>query len=162
NGTDLGQSITTDTMGHIYSTGSFNSNTAYFGNDTLIVQGYNDIYILKLNSNGQVVCAKSMGGNSNDIGKSITTDASGNIYSTGSFYSDTAYFGNNKLISQGNYDVFILKQDSNGQVIWAKSMGGNDIDQGYSITSDAIGNIYSTGYFYSNTAYFGNDTLLSQ
>ena len=74
---------------------------------------------------GNIIWAKSAGGTGNDFSNGITTDASGNIYMTGSFGSSSITFGSNILINAGvNYsDIFIVKYDSSGNVLWAKREG---------------------------------------
>ena len=53
-----------------------------------------------------------------------------------------------ELTSKGDYDVFVLKLDVNGDYLWAKSFGGSTYnDVGQSITIDNQGSIYITGWF---------------
>jgi len=61
----------------------------------------------------------------------------------------------------GSYDIFIAKLDSSGNWLWAKNAGGTSTDGGSSITVDASGNSYVTGYFGSDVATFGSTTLTS-
>jgi hypothetical protein len=93
-------------------------------------------------------------------GRSITTDATGNIYATGN-YAATADFNPGastvNMTSSGSTDIFITKYDGNGNYIFAKSIGGTGADAGYSIAVDAFGNIYTTGYF-SGTVDFDPGT----
>ena len=94
--------------------------------------------------------AKGIGGTSYDIGYSITTDASGNIYTTG-YFNGTVDFdpggGTFNLTSVGGMDIFISKVNSSGDFLWAKGIGGTSDDYGKSITTDESGNVYTTGYF---------------
>ena len=153
-GSDLGFSITTDALGYVYTTGYF-SDVADFdpgaGTFNLTPNGGGDIYIQKLDSNGNFIWAKSMGGSiGSEDGRSITTDVSGNVYTTG-YFENTVDFdpgaGTFNLISNGGKDIFIQKLDSNGTFIWAKSMGTTGIDHGFSITTDASGIVYTVGAF---------------
>jgi len=153
-------SITTDASGNIYTTGLLVGTVDFdpgAGTFNLTSNGSYDIFIQKLDANGTFIWAKSMGSTSGaDQSSSITTDALGNVYTTGGF-SDTVDFdpgaGTFNLTSNGSYDIFIQKLDVNGDFIWAKSMGGAGLDFGYSITTDASGNVYTTGRFY-NTVDF--------
>jgi len=102
---------------------------------------------------------KSAGGTSVDVGNSCSTDVSGNIIAIGYFSSSTITFGTTTLTSAGSWDIFIVKYDANGTVLWAKSEGGNSDDRGYSCSTDASGNIIATGYFGSSSITFGTTTL---
>jgi hypothetical protein len=160
---DYGRSITTDASGNVYTTGTFRG-TADFdpssGTTNLTSAGNQDIFIQKLDASGNLLWAKAMGGTSVDYGYSITTDASGNVYTTG-FFDGTADFdpsaGTTNLTSAGEYDIFIQKLDASGNLLWAKAMGGTSFDQGHSITTDAYGNVYTSGNFYE-TADFDPST----
>jgi len=71
--------------------------------------------------------AKAMGGTDLDWPKSLSVDASGNIYTTG-FFSATSDFdpgaGTFDLTAVGEFDIFISKLNSSGNFVWAISMGG--------------------------------------
>jgi hypothetical protein len=81
--------------------------------------------------------------------KSTTTDAAGNVYVTGYFYSPTATFGSTVLINNGSTDVFVVKYNSTGQVIWATSAGSSGADYGNGIAVDGTG-CYIIGNFSGN------------
>jgi hypothetical protein len=156
---DQGLSIVTDVSNNVYTTGMF-SGTADFdpgaGTANLTSAGDYDIFIQKLDANGDFIWVKQMGGTGWDTGNSIAVDTSGNVYTTGYFYG-TADFdpgaGTTNLTSAGSTDIFIQKLDANGDFLWAKQMGETSGDEGQSITVDAFGDIYTTGYF-SETADF--------
>ncbi|MCH8330260.1 MAG: SBBP repeat-containing protein, partial [Bacteroidetes bacterium] len=127
---DYGSCITIDPTGNVYITGRF-EDTADFdpttGTLNLTSNGASDVFIQKLNTAGNLIWARSIGGTSSDYGNSITTDASGNVYVTG-YYQGTVDFdpgsGTVNLTSNGSNDVFIQKLDANGILIWANSIGG--------------------------------------
>ena len=156
---DYGFGIAIDSSGNSYVTGYFRG-TASFGNTTLTSSGQDDIFVAKLDSNGNWLWAKKAGGTNNDEGRSIAIDSSGNSYVTGYFYSVTASFGSITLTSSGSYDIFVAKLDSSGNWLWVKQAGGNYWDMGYSIAIDSSGNSYVTGYF-EGTASFGTTELTS-
>ena len=160
---DRGHSIVLDTAGNIYITGSFfgtidtDPDVAVYN---LTSNGNNDIFILKLDSDGNFVWAKSIGGSSSDVGLSLTIDNSDKIYLTG-WFSDIVDFNPDSGVFYltGSSDVFVTKFDTNGNFIWAKGMGGSYYDQGNSITVDDFGNVYTTGTF-QLTADFDPDTSI--
>ena len=84
--------------------------------------------------------AKSAGGNDYDYGYSVATDASGNCFVCGRFYSSSITFGSYTLNNAGDYDIFLVKYAPDGNVIWAKSAGGTSEDDGISVATDASGN----------------------
>jgi hypothetical protein len=158
---DLSQSIAIDSSGNSYVTGYF-AGTASFGNITLTSNTYPykyDIFVAKLDSNGNWLWARQAGGADYDKSRSIAIDSSGNSYVTGCFRGNAA-FGNIYLTSNGNNDIFVAKLDSSGNWLWAKKVGANSDDCGYSIAVDSSGNSYVTGYF-QGTVSFGSTTLNS-
>ena len=147
-------SISINSAEELYITGAY-FDTVDFNPDApvvnLISNGLFDGFVQKLDNNGNFIWAKSFGGISADVGLSITNDNLGDVYVTGN-YREKADFdpGNDTfyLTSKGNEDIFILKLDNNGNIVWAKSMGGPSIDVGLNITADIFGGIYLTGYFF--------------
>ena len=107
--------------------------------------GHTDAYVAKYDKHGNLLWATQGGGPEPDWGWGIVADNAGNSYYTGEF-SDTAVFGNDTLISQGNRDVFVAKLNVNGNFVWAKSFGGTLGDKGQDIEMDNDGNLYITGY----------------
>ncbi|PID28092.1 MAG: hypothetical protein CSB55_06140 [Candidatus Cloacimonadota bacterium] len=155
---DYGKSIAVDDQGNLYITGSFYGN-ANFGNITLYSAGVSDIFIAKTDNNGNWLWAKRAGGTSYDYGKGIAVDDQGNLYITG-YFKGTATFGSTNLTSKGNYDMFIIKSNNEGNFIRVKGAGGTNSDQGNAIAVDNQGNLYVTGIF-RGSATFGDITLNS-
>ena len=72
------------------------------------VEEGDEIFVTKLDSNGNWLWAESAGGSSNDEGYAISTDSEGNLYVTGFFYG-SASFGYFNLTSIGRGDIFVTK-----------------------------------------------------
>ncbi|MDD3633051.1 MAG: SBBP repeat-containing protein [Candidatus Cloacimonetes bacterium] len=156
---DMGYSIAIDSSGNSYVTGNFGE-TASFGSITLTSSGDSDIFVTKLDSNGNWLWAKQAGGTSSvAYGYSIATDSSGNSYVTG-YFGETASFGSITLTSSGDSDIFVTKLDSNGNWLGAIKAGGTQRDIGYGIAIDSSGNSYVTGCFQWISS-FGNIILTS-
>ena len=165
---DVGYGITVDKNNFIYLTGNFELGADFdpgpaFAN--LSASGSSDIFIQKLRDNGNLVWAKRVGGSGADSGQAIATDDQGNIYLTG-YFSGVADFdpgpASNYLQSAGDWDIFVLKLNRDGEFQWVRSMGGTGTDSGRGIAVDAQGNVYVTGYF-AGTANFdpgGSDFTL--
>ncbi len=160
---DYGSNVSTDAGGNVYITGFFYSDSITFGSTILTNKGHHDIYLTKYDSNGTVLWAKSAGGTDPDYAYSVATDAAGNVYLTGYFYSPSITFGSTVLTNGGAFgDIFITKYDSNGTVLWAKSEGGISDDVAYSVSTDNWGNVYVTGFFYSDSITFGSTILTNK
>ena len=153
-----GLSIAVDANGNVYTSGSFSDTVDFdpgIGTYNLICSGFVDVFISKLDVSGNFIWARRIGGVSLDLGRSIAVDTNGNVYTTGSFANQVDFDpgpGTYNLNCFGN-GIFILKLDNSGNLVWAKQMGGNDDDYGYSIALDSSANIYTTGTFI-NTADF--------
>ncbi|NOU47082.1 MAG: T9SS type A sorting domain-containing protein [Bacteroidales bacterium] len=150
---DAGNSMVLDASGNIFTTGFFTGTVDFdpgAGIFSLTSAGDNDIFISKLDSAGNFIWAKAMGGTAIDHGYSIALDGLGNVYSIGEFQA-TADFdpgvGIFNLTSLSGYDIYISKLDAAGNFVWAKQFGSANIDGGRDIAVDASGNVYTTGYF---------------
>jgi len=152
NDLDGGLGITIDNTGYSYVTGNF-VGTSYFGPYSLTSSGGADIFVAKMDANGNWQWVSRAGGTENDYGYGITIDDAGNSYVAGDF-KETATFGSYSLTSSGDADIFAAKMDAVGNWLWAKRAGGTDRDDGFGITIDDEGNSYITGEFRS-TATFG-------
>lgn len=145
-----------DASGNVYTTGSF-TGTADFdpglGVFNLVSGGGTDVFISKLDPNGNFLWALKMGGAAAQIGLQIALDGAGNIYVSG-YYRGTPDFDPGasvfNITTSGNDDTFIAKLDPSGNFLWAKSMGGSaggDDRMINSLVADAAGNVYFTGLF---------------
>jgi hypothetical protein len=156
--TDYAWGIASDSSGNIYVTGYFNG-TATFGTTSLTSVGSSDVFVAKLDTDGNWLWAKKAGGSSLDVSMAIAIDSSGNSYITGSFWSDFT-FGTTSFIGMGGYNSFIAKLDPDGNYLWAKQAGGDDTDRGYGIATNSNGDCYVTGIF-ASISTFGSTILTS-
>jgi hypothetical protein len=146
--------------GNFYHTGHFMGTVDFdpgAGVTNLTSAGSLDVYVQKMDANGNLLWAKRMGGTQGDQGGSIAVDASGNVY-VASIFAGTADFdpgaGIFNLTALGLHDMYLLKLDVNGNFLWAKRYGNTGYSESCSaIALDAAGNIYSAGRF-SNTVDF--------
>lgn len=150
---DVGRSIALDSAGNVYVTGLFGG-TADFdpgpGVTNLTSVGDSDVFVMKLDSTGSLLWARSMGGTDSDHPFGIAVDAAGNVYTTGVF-QETVDFdpgaGTFNLTGGGLADIFVQKLDSAGNFVWARGMGGTLSEGGLGIAIDASGNVYVAGLF---------------
>jgi hypothetical protein len=142
-GWDAGVAVSTDASGNIYVTGYFEG-TASFDSTDVTSAGGTDIFIAKYTPSGDLRWVNRAGG-INFVGVTdIVVDNFGSVYITGGFL-DNVTFDSVVLTGAGGGDVFVAKYDSSGNLLWAKSAGGENSEGSGSITSDPDGNIFITG-----------------
>ena len=135
-GYDKVESVTTDSSGNVYLTGS---TTGSLEGNTHI--GSEDIFLSKFKSDGTKLWTKQYGTYTSDYGRSVVADDSGSIYILGQTFAQLDGNDNN-----GRYDVFISKFDNNGTKLWTKLHGSTEWDEVNSATIDGNGNFYVTGW----------------
>jgi uncharacterized protein (DUF2249 family) len=152
-------SLTLDNSNNVLSTGMFNG-TADFDPSTTtqnLSSTTPDAFIWKLNSNGDYVWAKQVGGSSSDHGKGIAVSNSGNVYVTGSF-NNTVDFDPGSgtftlaatpgtTLTPVQTDAFIVNLAADGSFLWAKKAGSDANDLGISTAIDQSGDVYLGGTF---------------
>jgi hypothetical protein len=129
-------------------------------NFMLSSNGGTDIFILKLNSLGSFIWAKSFGGSTNDFPGDFTISDNGFFYIAGGFVNTVDFdpgIGVFNLSSNGSSDIFILKLDSNGSFVWAKSAGSASNDNGRNIVIHPDGDLVLFALF-SDSVDFNFDT----
>jgi hypothetical protein len=148
-----------DSSQNLYVGGSFRE-TADFdpgvGTVNLTTAGGQDGFVSKLDSSGNFIWARQVGGTADDRTRSVSVDASNNVYSTG-YFQGTADFdpsaGEANLISAGGQDVFVWKLDSSGSLMWTSRFGGALIDNAASIAVGPTGDLFLTGAFYGTSDF---------
>ncbi len=151
--------IIADNSGNVYVAGLF-SPSQDFGSTTLTGDNTPSVYVIKYNTNGDIVWA--IGESKNDFTGSTTItdlkmDKDGNLYLTGWFYQGNTLLSlGGKTISgyKDNGDGFIFKIDpDNGQSQWALSISGTSVESINGVTTDNSGNVYLTGFLRSTDVY---------
>jgi hypothetical protein len=100
--------------------------------------------------------AQTWGGTGADNGLRIAIDGSNNIYVIGDF-RDTVDFdpgaGTDEHTSNGEWDVYLSRFDSSGNLAWAETFGGSAVDFAEGIVANGSGEIYVTGFFESTVDF---------
>ncbi len=171
---DYGNGVEVNAGGDVFLTGSvlsrtdfkidFNPSTAaadtFFYNTTVnnAIIGY----VLKLNSSGVFQWVKTFSGTVNVLAQALAVEQNtGNIVLTGR-YTGTADFDpsptvTNNFTSNGSFDVFLVKLNPTGDLIWAKTFGNNVEERVNDLVLDSLNNVYITGA-YRNTVDFDPGT----
>lgn len=134
-----------------------------FDNISLIAQNNSkDIFLAKLDNNGNVIWAKSEGGALGDNPYGLTLDSQDNIIITGQ-YEGTSTIGLNTFTSTTDldlnlpsFDMFLAKYNTDGNPLWSKSSHGKYEDRGIGLVCDNLNNIYLIGQFSDTIDFFGD------
>lgn len=130
--------IKTDSTGNILWSKTYGGGDNEYAHDVqqtldggYIVTGYTwsfssgsgDVYVIKTDSVGNLLWANAYGGTGYDLGHSVIQTSDGAYIVTGS----TNSFG------AGNEDVYLIRINSNGSLLWSKTYGGSNSEEGYSV-----------------------------
>ena len=127
--------------------------TTDFHDQVINSVGGEDIYVVKLDENGNFQWAKHIASNDDERGVSIDVDENSNCYITG-YYTTDIDLGGGTRINKGSSDIYLIKLDKNGNYQWDYTVGTSSVDESYGISIDKNANVYLTGHFY-NTINFG-------
>ena len=149
----------TDSQSNVYIAGSQTGTATFATSSGPVVyssKGQHDLYIQKLDPNGNFIWIRNIGGNGNERVHRMNVDVNNDILVTGHFENTVNFAaqGNPPIIkaSLGDYDAFTLKLDSSGKTLWANQTGGSLFREvGTGIETDRYRNIYETGYFAGTT-----------
>ena len=158
----IGQKI--DSQNNIYVTGFFRGTVDFDPSSGVkslsSTNGSIDTYVAKYDTNGSLIWVVSMGGSGTDKPNGIDIDSHGNIAITGQYKSPTMDAdpgaGGFNLVNSGGFDMFLINLDSNGNFLWAKSIGGSGDDYGNKIAIDKSGNRILAGQFQSSITVGSN------
>jgi len=154
---DEALAIACDNNGNSISTGyfegSFNIGDSIFNSDS-----YADIFVIKHDSEGDLVWAKQLSCKNGAWGNSVLLDDNGNSILTG-YFSDSIRVNNNMFYGSSIQAGFVAKFDQNGNILWFNIMGS---ENGWIWPSDLMylsnGNIICAG-MYSGTITIGDSLI---
>jgi hypothetical protein len=146
--------------GGVYNEGGYaglqtdDGNYVVLGNTYSFGSGDFDIYLLKLNSVGDTIWTRTYGGDSTEYGYDIQKTADGGYILVGSTRS----------MGYGKRDVYLVKTDSLGAIIWSRTYGGTQDDEGCSVRRSGTGYIIcgttsSSGAGYSDLYLIRTDSI---
>jgi hypothetical protein len=161
---DRGESVFLDANLNVYIVGYFRDSCDFdpgSGKFLLKSAGDVDVFVTKLDRNGNFIWAKSLGGTGSDLANEGFVNSKGEVCIAGGFTGTVDFdpgIGVNKITSSGLADCFILKLDSLGNYKWVYNYGGTGNDLLWSLKSDSKGNILATGGFLSTVDFDSDKT----
>ena len=141
---DSGTAIAVDDEGNSYVSGVIDKGGASATKT--------EISISKYSPSGQLMWEHHLGGSGSDRALGIAVDSDRNVIVTGVFQATVDFDPGAPVVnrtSAGNYDVFLLKLDTDGKLQWVRTFGqsGGNWDYANGVAVDGDNNILVTGYF---------------
>jgi gliding motility-associated-like protein len=157
----FGRTITTDIAGNIFITANFEATVETIGPYTFtnISPPYSDILIVKYDGSGNLIWAKSIGGQLSDFVSGICATDAGDIYITGTFFSSSITIGSSTIFNSGTTAIFIARFNSAGSPAWAAASSGQLNFRPTAIASDKDDDIYITGSIADDKISFCGTTV---
>jgi Secretion system C-terminal sorting domain len=142
--------------GNYYVMGSTNSTNG----DVTGNHGSGDFWVLKLDTIGNLIWQKALGGTGAELGWRVQPTADGGALTIGTTASAD---GDVVSLNHGSYDIWIVKLDSSGSIQWEKCYGGSAGDDGNSISLTSDGGFLASGHSSSSngdlTSNYGADDI---
>jgi len=148
-----GHALDVDRSGNVYvvgtygSTGDFDLGPGIF--ELTSVDGP-DMFVLKLDTNGGFVWARSIGGADSQEPEDVAVDRAGNVHAVGLFDGETDFDPGNgefSLTPDQDNDAFVLKLNSDGTFAWARQFGDASVTDVLGVAVDRAGNVTYTGRY---------------
>ncbi len=151
--------------GGYFEGNSINLGQDMHGNEVILKSNSNNNvkngYIVKYDENEIVQWAKAIGGESDDIITTISETSDGGYVVAGNFKSDIIQLGENESLSNNTEknNGMLIKYNFQGELEWAKTIGGEGDDNITAVTQLNDGGIIVSGYFDSSNLNLGTLTL---
>ena len=143
---DIGYGIAVDYDCNIYVVGSTNGIAGQFMNFGTITVNNPDFFLVKYDSNGNEIWAKGIAGIYGSHSVNIATDKDGGVYVAGNSQKSPMIFDSIALTFTENQDIFLVKYDQLGNVLWAKHDLPGSIGHIHCVTTDHQNNILIVGH----------------
>lgn len=103
--------------------------------------GGGDLWMIRLDQSGSIVWQKAFGGSRRDSGSSVIRTSDGGYAMTGNTYS----IDGNVTMNHGSSDLWVIKTDDKGTLLWQKAYGGSKLDWGHSLIELPGGDLLVAG-----------------
>ncbi len=151
-----GRDVTIDSADNVTITGSFQGAFAFGSNPILYSAGGFDVFVAKLDSNGNAQWSQGFGDGADDFGQQIAVDGSDNLILAGHFNTDIDFDGTPPaLTSAGGQDLYLAKLDGAGNHLWSTRYGDAGTQQIWDLAVDGSDNALLAGYFLTGIDFGG-------
>ena len=137
--------IQTQDLGYLITGHTFSNDR-----DITLNKGMSDAWVIKTDQNGIIEWQKTFGGSNEDYSNSIIEAKDGGFTFTGSSRSNNGDLTSN----HGYFDIWVVKIQTNGDILWQKSIGDADTDLAFDIEQTLNNEYYVTGYSQSHEPGF--------
>jgi hypothetical protein len=108
--------------------------------------GESDIWIIKVDADGNMEWEKTYGGSQFDLAQAVIQSMDGGFYITG----NTKSSDEDTTINSGENDIWVIKTTSSGNLVWQQSFGGGGLDFAFDLVENPDGSILVVGESSSN------------
>ncbi len=157
---DTGHSINTDSSGNLIISGYFRDTVDFdpsSGTLTVAAQNFTDAFIQKLDPNGNLIWLSILGGDGYIFDAYSEIGIDGSVYVTGTFTGTIDFDPGpavlNLTAAIPGEDVYIVKLDQNGGLVWAEQFGGSGDERVFGLNESQDGGVLLTGYFRNTTDF---------
>jgi hypothetical protein len=119
--------------------------------------GKEDAIVIRFDASGHMLWTREWGAKGNDVGCRVAVDSRQNVY-VGGIFQDTL----DGQASRGEFDIFLIKFDSQGKKIWTRTFGSKVTESLHGLSIGPSGNLYLAGYgsgSYEGQANAGGEDL---
>lgn len=151
--------IATDAAQNTYLGGTFDQEIS-LGNESFSSLGFDDVFLSKFDSDGEISWAISGGGSNFDQLSDLAIDQQGAVIWGGQFWIEGQFDDFTLPLVHDSRGIFLLKHSPDGDLIWGRSIEGKGLKILRAISTDQSDNIYLSGYF-DNSLILEDTTLLA-
>ena len=142
-GMDTVYASDTDAQGNVYIAG-LHQYSFKLGTHSVTSQGGTSGFVARLDTKGNWSWVKVISSSSNDKAQDLKVDQNGNVYVAGAFGRSISS-GTLKLTNRGRDDLFLVKYDNQGKLLWATAAGGTGFESEAHLALDNAGDVFFSG-----------------
>jgi hypothetical protein len=139
------RAMAVDADGAVVLTGQFEG-FADFGGGPVPSAGDRDVFVAKLDADGEHVWTRTFGGPGIDRPWALALGAEGEVAVTGQF-ADSVDFGEGPLDADAGLAIFVVDLDAGGSTRWSRRLGGPALQSGYGLARDSLGRLVLSGFY---------------